>query len=120
MSIKPKNLEEKVGILLDEIERLPRQDALRKLTAFVLNELDWKDTEFILDDYDLSTVRSIACKMMSEFPTHKVREYGFESNYGIDQDKLRALCWIEAVVSFFRGNKLIPFKTSFKSKNGRG
>lgn len=119
MSIKPKNLEEKIGIILDELEKLPRAEASRKLTNFVMNELEWKNSTFVLDEQDLTSIRSFATRSMTDFSMAKMREYGFESSYGVDNDKMRALCWIEATVAFFRGKGMIPFTTDYKNYKGR-
>jgi hypothetical protein len=116
MSIKPRNLEQKVSILLDETEKMTRSEATRRIVNFICEELEWRSADYVLDDHDLAIVKSNAVSAMQEFSMQMMREYGFENGHNSDQDKMRTLCWINAVVSYFRGKQAIPFTASYLKK----
>lgn len=115
MSIQPKNLETKVALLLSDIERCSREEAIRKVQNFVVEQLEWKESTFTLDAYDLSQIKSFAVKEMTDFPIQDMRAFGFDASTG-GQDEMRTLSWVLGVLGFFRGQQMVPFKINFKRR----
>ena len=102
-------------MLLSDIERCSREEAIRKVQAFVVDQLEWKESTFTLDGYDLTRIKSMAVQEMTDFPIQEMREFGFDASTG-GQDELRTLSWVLGVLGFFRGQQMVPFKVNFKRR----
>lgn len=101
-----KNLEAKVGNLLDDIDGLSREDQKKLIIGFVNNELGWHSAEHTIDNYDLTVIHSNAVREMTDFPIGHIRSEGLD---GPDQSKLRTLCYLRAVIGHLRKEGYIPF-----------
>lgn len=108
----PKNLDYKIAILLDDLQGLTREDKAKRIKALVEEELEWKQTTHLVDNYDLTLITSFATKYMTDMSINHMRETAIDG----DSSKQRALSYLEAVIGFLRKESLIPFKLTHVRK----
>lgn len=109
----PKDLDEKVDLLLNELEQVDRKSAAILIKNFVKSQLDWNEVEHTIDEFDLETVRSYAIKEMTDLPINTL------TAPELTQGRHQALAYMQAFLSHFRSKGLIPFTFKYKKK-GKG
>ena len=100
----PKNLEEKIKILLDDLETLPRSEAVRKIKNLIEEELKFIESTHEINNWDLNNVRSHAKQQLLDTD---LSIHGRWANENLDE--FRAWCYVDAVVTLLKGKGLIPF-----------
>ena len=104
----PKNLTEKLSILLEDLESLPKFEAIRICEAFVNQELNFLEIERKITRHDLTLIRSSA---ISEMQNMKIDMLRTETD-----DSLRTYCYVHAILGFLRKEGLIKFTMSYDKK----
>src|SRR5690348_7869706 len=103
----PQNLDEKVRLLLEDIKNMQDQDARARLKQFVLSEINFLEAEHVIEESDLSVIRSQASKNWVDT--------NFKENK-IEPENERVWLLMDAFVSHFRSRGLIPFKLTLKKR----
>jgi len=112
----PKNLTEKISLLLDDSKDLQRYELIRVIEKLIMEELHMLSIAHKIDAYDLTLVKSNAIKMYvdSSFDEEK---YG--RSIAQDHDMKRAYCYVAAVIALLRGKGLINFTLEYDKKSNR-
>lgn len=108
----PRNLYQKIITILEDGDTLNRSDVARRFERLINEELQFKDSEHMIDTYDLSLVRSRAIQIYNS--TQLVSEE--LGRIKGDSEYIRTKCFIEATVELFRKQGLINFTTVFNGK----
>lgn len=103
----PKNLDEKIALILNDIKRLPDFEVRKRIKDFVLQEVNFTKTEHTLDNYDLSRIQSLAMDLFSKTDFRIL---------DIDQSYQRVWCFVQAVLTFLKSESLIEFGITYDSK----
>lgn len=111
----PKNIREKLGIILEEAENLQRNDLLRMLENLIDQELELVKADQVFDTYDMNMIRGAAIKMYVDSSLSE-ETVGPVSR---DHELKRAYCYFNAVISLLRGKGLIKFLPKFDKKSNR-
>ena len=107
----PKNLHNKLSLLLEDLKSLPKAEALRRLEELFNNELKFLESEHEIGDYELNIIHAQA---ITEW--HKPTLHVGHSLAGDDGSKLRTLAYVDAVQAFMKQTGLIAFTLKYKSK----
>lgn len=108
---EPKDLTYRLGNVLDQLEGLEREDALKILKNYVLQELNWFKATRVVDQYDLTLISNYAKKSMTDFPSELL------NNPKMDHDRLKALAYLRATELFLNSKELIPFDLKLTIKS---
>ena len=108
----PKNLREKLALVLDDCQDLQKWELLQRLERVVNEEIGFMKAEHQVDSVDLSTIQSYATK---EYNDMRLDEQALGRIYG-DGNLIRVLCYINAVLSHFRSKGLISFNVTLNKK----
>lgn len=106
----PKNLRNKVMLILEDSETLNKYELARKIELLILEEVNHIKIDHEIGPKDLTTIESSAKHNMTNIPLARFNDNG----YGSGNTDLRAWSYIHAVVSFLRGKGLIEFNVSFE------
>jgi hypothetical protein len=98
----PKNLEGKIGLLLDDIQVLPRDEAIRRVKQLVFDELEFTKADLKIDEMDLVRVKSLATDILIK--------RSFSSSKLAARDLVQTFCYVEAVQLYLRSKDLIGFR----------
>lgn len=97
----PRNLQNKIYTLLDDIEDLDRHEAAKRIEALVKEEINFQKIEHVIGRHDLSVISS---KAVQTFIDTDPRNFG---QYSADSEKHRAWCFVDATVNFLKNKGLI-------------
>jgi len=106
----PRNLEQKVAILQEDIRTLNTLEARRKIINFVLEEIAFSEAQHSVTEWDLTAMQSNA---VNEFNQANA------SALNIDPSSLRVWCLLQAFVGFLNREGLIKFTLELKKKEMR-
>lgn len=106
----PKNLESKIGNLLDDLETLDRGEKVRRVKQLVEQEVRFMEAKHELTDWDLTFINSTAVDNMGKI------SLGSSSKFSTDSSKLRTWCFTQAVLSWMRKEKLVNFLLNYDDK----
>lgn len=108
----PKNIREKLALILEDAESLKRHDLLRLLERMFNEELEFLQLEHKIDSYDLNSVRSRAISLYNELSMTK-ESLGYAHG---DGELIRTMCFVMATLELFRGKGLIAFTVKYNKK----
>lgn len=106
----PRNLREKISNLLDDIQTLPRYEALRRIEQLVNEELSFMEAEHSVDEWDLTKIKSDA---INEFNNTTMST---SLRGTVPPEHLADWCRVLALIGFLRSKGLIKFTLAFKNK----
>lgn len=106
----PKNLKEKVTILVEDIKTLNKYEAAAKVERFILDELQFLNTEHTMGIRDVSAVYAYATKKICEINTREDGDFSVPEH-------ARAWCYFESTILHMRSKGLIGFNVRFDKKH---
>jgi hypothetical protein len=109
----PRNLREKIAAIVNDAYDLRQESVITKLENLVKEELEMKDQDRVLTYHDLTVIRSMA---VQEFTNMNMSPSAVGSRLAGDQETVRFLCIVNAVISFLRSKQLINFKFNYEKK----
>lgn len=107
----PTNLQEKIGILLRDIERMEKSQQIKTVENFILKEMEMTKAERLLDIHDLSMIRSRAINITID-TAHGATVSG--RPLAMNSDACNALAWTKACWEFFRGKGMMHYDIGFE------
>lgn len=108
----PKNLREKLNLLIQDTKDLGKAETIRAIENLVNQELGYLEATYEVDSYDLNLIKSSAVK---KFVDRDLSQQSIGSMSG-DNDMIRSMFYVESVIEYLRGKGLIKFTMTFKKK----
>lgn len=105
-----RNLDQKIGVILNDVETMTRKELSDRIKTLVLQEVNFHKADHYVDNYDLTRIWSVACREMTELP----KEYIIDMEP--DTNRQRAYAVLRAITGELRRLKLIDFQIKYKRK----
>lgn len=104
----PKNLEQKIRFILEDVEKFDRTHAVKELTALLEKELGFTEETVNLNDYDLHWIGSAAVDQFNK------KDMSMRSKFVNNASRLRAWAYTMAVLSWMKKEGLIKFTLNYE------
>lgn len=101
-----KNLEAKLGTLLNDTEQFSQEDRLSALVDFLRNEIGMMEKIHFWNNRDLTQIRSRAVGLMREMNSTETLEG--ETVYQ-NSEVIQAYCYAQATYEYMRSKKMTPY-----------
>jgi hypothetical protein len=108
----PKNLREKLALVLEDCQDLKQYELLNRLERVVNEELNFLANDHKVDTFDLTQIRSLAINNYNQL---NMSQSSLGKAYG-DGELVRTLCMVDSVISFLRSKGLVNFTITFNKK----
>lgn len=105
------NLEDKIKLLLTDMEKYNRFDKVVILKRFIEAELGLMEAEVEIQPYDLQTVHSIASRINMELH-HNQTFHG--KRLADDSGMMQTFCYFQAIYMHFKSKGFIKQAIGFK------
>lgn len=106
----PKNLRNKVMLILEDAETLNKFELARKIELLVTEEVSLVKVDHEFGPRDLTTIESGAKYIFTNTPLSQFNDNG----YGSGNTDLRAWSYVSSVIGFLRQKGLISFNVTFE------
>ena len=107
----PKNLEEKISLLLKEIETMEHSAKVRTVKRFIENEMLLSEETLLIDIYDLTEIKSRAVAISLDCPPEMTVS---GQRLMMNTYALNTMSYVKAIWEFFRRTGLTKYNIDFK------
>lgn len=108
----PKNIKQKLALILEDAESLKKYELLRLLERMFNEEMEFLQAEHQVDIYDLTNVKSQAIDMYNQM---RMTMDSLGNLHG-DSELIRTMCLMMATISLLRSKGLVNFTLTYKKK----
>lgn len=108
----PKNLAQKIALVLEDAESLSRPEVIRLFERLITEELQFAEAEHAFDTYDLNLIRSRAINKFNDMALNSEALGKIKGN----SEGIRMKCLVESTIEMLRGKSLINFTMKFNGK----
>jgi hypothetical protein len=106
-----RNIEDKLRILLEDINDMSIDDQIKFLIKFLKEEEAKLDASYFLKTFEVMHVRARACDLYNDLSTEDIKK--LDSN----PQKMQAYSYIEATVGMLKAKGLVNFNLILDDKN---